>query len=61
MNTPDPAPKPLDPDTIPPKLQRPRALTKELAELKAERDQWAKTALALSLAEVKKPGPKPAE
>jgi hypothetical protein len=32
------------------------ASVKELTELKTERDSWVKTALALKLTEVKKPG-----
>ncbi len=48
---PDATPKP---STLPPKLQRLREAAKALAEAKAERDSWVKTALALELAELKK-------
>lgn len=44
------------PSVLPPKLRRVYDSAKRLAELKAERDSWTKTALALSLAEPKKPG-----
>ena len=44
---------------MPPELRRKLLeCAQKLADLKAERDSWLKTALALELAEVKKPEPK---